>query len=256
MLLLVTLLACSGDAPRDAVVPSTQAPPPLPSAAEPEAEDDEEDAPPSPSGANRPPIIKTITLSPKEPRAGQNIIARSTGKDPDGDKVDLRWTWTVNDETWLDEVTDTLSGAELKRGDKVQAMLTASDGQLEGKGQSAVLEIGNTPPVLLTTPQQIAKSISSIQIEATDADEDRLSYRLENAPDGMEISYDGRLTYAGSETEKGGTYKVTLVVDDGHTGYAKLQFSLNVSAGQTQRQVKVDRDGNPIPDAPAGSDGT
>lgn len=227
--LLCLLIGCGGSEP-----PAPAAPAPVEKPAPKPAEEAEEDAP---VGVNRPPRIKGVLFRPERPVAGDTLETRILGEDPENDPVDIDLVWVVNGERWLDRTERTLAGAKLKRGDVVQVELTVTDGTSVVTELSQKLEIGNTPPELLTEREEFA-SLDGLEIRARDADGDTLSYRLEGAPDGLEIDERGRISYAGSETEKGGTYQVTLVVDDGNTGTAKLSFGMTVSAGQTQQRVK------------------
>lgn len=193
--------------------------------------------PPASGSINRPPKIKDVLFRPEHPVKGDNIECRVLGEDPDGDTVDIDLVWVVNGSRWLDQTERTLSGELLKRGDVVQLEVTVTDGTDTVTETSKKLTVGNTAPTLLTTADEFA-NINGLQIRATDVDDDTLSFGLQGAPDGMSINERGVITYEGSENEKGGTYKVTLVVSDGHTGTASLSFGMTVSAGQTEQRVK------------------
>ncbi len=227
--LLWLLIGCGGESepPRDLAPPKD----PPKKAVEPIIDDEPE------AGMNRPPKINEVLFQPEHPVRGQSIQTRVLGEDPDGDDVEIDLVWVVNGDRWLDQTERTLDGARLVRGDVVQVEVTVSDGTNTVTETSRKLEVGNTPPELLTTRDEFA-DLDGLQIRAKDPDGDRLSYRLEGAPDGLEIDEDGRLSYQGSESAAAGTWQVTLVVDDGNTGTAKLGFGLTVSAGQAQQRVK------------------
>lgn len=230
--ILWTFLACGGADP---------APPPAaaPAAAAPARKPRQEPSEASQSAArNRPPQIKSIALRPDPPKAGEDIQSAIGGSDPDGDNVTIDVVWVVNDSTWYDQTDRTLPGAGLKRGDKVKLSVTVSDGVNTVQQDSKELEVANTPPELLTEASAFA-TLDGLQVRARDVDLDELSFSFTGAPDGLTIDpRTGRVSYVGSETEKGGAYQVTLVVDDGHRGTASLSFGLNVAAGNTTHKVR------------------
>lgn len=186
---------------------------------------------------NRPPKIKEVLFRPEHPVKGDSIESRVLGEDPDGDTVDIDLVWVVNESRWLDQTERTLDGSLLKRGDVIQLEVTVSDGENTVTETSRKLIVGNTAPELLTTTDEFAE-LNGLEIRARDVDGDTLSYRLEGAPEGLTIDDRGRVAYVGSESEKGGTYAVTLVVDDGNTGTAKISFGMTVSAGQAEQRVR------------------
>ena len=230
--ILWTILACGGadPAPKPTPEPAVQAP-----TRAPEPETEGADAGPS---RNRPPQIRNIALRPDPPKAGQDIESAIAGADPDGDDVTIAVVWVVNGSTWYDQTDRTLPGKGLTRGDKVKLSVTVSDGVNTVSKDSKELEVANTPPELLTAASAFS-TLDGLQVSAQDADGDELSYSFTGAPDGLSIDANsGRVRYTGSETEKGGAYQVTLVVDDGHRGTASLSFGLNVAAGTTAHKVR------------------
>ena len=189
------------------------------------------------AGRNRPPEVKDIVFRPEHPKKGDTLETRVLGSDPDHDQVTIDLVWVVNDQRWLDQTGHTLATDQLQRGDKVQVEATVTDGTNTVTQLSKPLVIGDTAPELLTKPADFA-NINGLQVQASDADGDTLSYRLEGAPDGLTINERGVISYVGSETAKAGNYQVTLIVDDNHGGTAKLSFGMGVSAGQGERRVK------------------
>lgn len=250
-LLLWTLIGCGPGEPakkpvleEDRVKPSAGA-----------SADEGDDARAGPT--NRPPQITNIALRPDVPKAGEDVQCAIMGSDPEGDPVDIDVVWVVNDSSWYDQTERTLPGDNLRRGDKVKVRVTVSDGVSSVSKDSAELEVGNTPPTLLTETSAFA-DLNGLQVQATDVDMDELTYRLEGGPEGLTIDErTGRVAYQGTETEKGGAYKVTLIVDDGHKGTASLSFGLNVAAGAAARKVRKGsaEDPDAAPAAASGEDG-
>lgn len=227
--LLWTLIGCGEPPPAPAPEPAA------PAAPAPEQAPEEEE--PASVARNRPPKVKEIVFRPERPVAGQSIDARVLGEDPERDPVDIDLVWMVNDSAWLDQTGRTLPGDDLKRGDRVRLQVTVSDGSNTVTELSQVIEIVNSPPELLTPPEAFA-DLNGLEVQARDPDNDTLRYSLGGAPDGLSIDERGVITYVGSEAAQAGTYKVTLVVDDGHRGTASLSFGITVAAGQAERRVK------------------
>jgi len=231
--LFLHLAGCGGPSTPVARIPDEDADQELPGP----SADEGQDAPSSARSSNRPPQISEIAFRPEHPIKGDTIETRVMGSDPEHDPVTMDLVWVVNGERWLDQTQHSLATDQLKRGDRVQVEATVGDGTSTVTQLSKTLIIGDTAPELLTKPAAFA-DINGLQVEATDADGDTLRYRLEGAPDGLTIDDRGVITYVGSETARAGTYQVTLVVDDGAGGTAKLTFNMGVSAGQAERRVK------------------
>jgi RHS repeat-associated protein len=89
---------------------------------------------------------------------------------------------------------------------------------------------GNTPPVIISTPPEAIDLGDSLHypLIANDADGDRLSYRLDTAPDGMAIDAASGLITWTPRPEQLGTHPVEAVVDDGRGGIARQAFDLLV----------------------------
>ncbi|MPV86159.1 putative Ig domain-containing protein [Ostreibacterium oceani] len=94
---------------------------------------------------------------------------------------------------------------------------------------------GNQPPVITSTyPSAVmAGNIYSYQVQATDPDDDLLSYRLENAPAGMAVNAGGLVSW---QTAAGdvGNYEITIIVSDGvsetrQTIYVEIRERVEIS---------------------------
>ena len=156
--------------------------------------------------------------------------ARAWARDPDGDPVEIRYTWILNNRP-TDVETAFYPVAELKRGDRLRVRVIASDGEDESDaGESGTFEIGNTAPKITSTPPRLdATGLFSYQIEATDADGDRsLHYQLVKGPRGMQIhAFKGMLTWR-PEVDQSGKHEVEIAVDDRNGGRSTQSFRIPV----------------------------
>lgn len=190
---------------------------------------------PAPKGP--PPEISGVRFAPPHPKMGEDVEVQLKIKNPANAQLSYDYLWSINDTPSYDLTTNVFPGVQDTRGDRLQVKITVSDGTHEVSRDSPVVEIGNSPPTLLTTTAELAH-LDGLEVRATDPDDDTLTCSFEGAPSSLTISDSGRVRYQASETEKAGTYAVTLVVDDGHTGFAKLPFKITVAGGAPQQRVK------------------
>ncbi len=181
--------------------------------------------------ANRAPVITSITVDPASPRTGDDITVEVEGEDPDGDYIRWEYAWLVNEVEIRGERQSRLSNAHYKKGDTVQLRVLATAKGHETEGLSGLIIVRNTPPEIASKPRDL-RSIDGFQVQATDIDEEPLSYRLEGEPEGMSIDETtGIISYKGSESAKAGDYRVNVIVEDPDDGSAKWAFGITVSAG-------------------------
>lgn len=183
-------------------------------------------------GKNRKPRLREITLEPEAPRAIDDIRARWTAKDPDGDRVKIDIVWYVNGDKLSGEEKKVLKAGKFKKNDKVYVEITASDGQKETVDESDPIIIANSPPEI-ELPRFGIDKIDGFQVKATDPDDDKLTFRLEEAPPGMSITGTGRLSFEGSnEQTEGGTFPTRIVVEDPDGEFAAWELQLTLNPGK------------------------
>lgn len=218
--LLLALFACGGDKP-----PPPPPPAPTPPPAEPVVEEE------APAKADRGPRIANIEFEPKHPTIKDTVVATVSAVDPDGDVVDIDYLWMKGDQKLLTSTTEKLYLGEYHKGDTLTVKITASSGDQIAEQMSKPLIIANSPPAFTIDPRA-AKQLDGLVITAEDPDGDTLTYKLEGAPAGMTLDpKSGKISYKGSEDEKGGDYKLTVTVDDGDGGFAKWQAGITVTPG-------------------------
>ncbi len=100
---------------------------------------------------NRPPSAPVIVFEPARPRVTDSLSCRVTraAQDPDGDKVELRYHWTVDGRELASAgASGTIPAGMLIKGQKWQVEVTASDGTLSSGTQSATVVVADSPPGL------------------------------------------------------------------------------------------------------------
>lgn len=200
---------------------------------------------------DRAPVLSAVGLQPYgDVRPGQKITAVPQALDPDNDPLTYQYTWTVNGETrGHDRIFDTQG---LRRGDKVQVRVVASDGSLQSSSvASQVQRMGNSPPVIKQLPTaQVTGGTFRYAFQAEDPDGDNnLRFFLASAPKGMSIDpITGVLTWH-PDASQTGVHPVEVGVKDSYGDGTTFKFNLTVTA-------KVGKGGSaPAPAAPASGEG-
>jgi fibro-slime domain-containing protein/RHS repeat-associated protein len=98
-------------------------------------------------------------------------------------------------------------------------------------GNYQVANAANQNPVIVAVPPQVVVvgSLLLVSVRASDPNNDPISYRLENAPDGMTIHPTlGTFVWQPSEQQAGG-YSVVVGALDGQGGYARQILEITVT---------------------------
>ena len=184
------------------------------------------------SAGNRPPSILAVRLTPADPvRPGQTVEALPEAEDPDDDRLRFEYRWFVNGDA-RGRGGKTFDTSSLRRGDKLQVSVVASDGRERSSSlRSAEIELANSPPVFSGVPRrQEVDGVFFYQLEARDPDGDRsLRYRLTEGPPGMSIDpLSGMLRWQPGASHAG-THPIQVVVRDRLGDETFLSWNLTVS---------------------------
>ncbi len=171
------------------------------------------------SGANRPPRVDSVRLTPSSPISGAPLEAIVESSDPDGDLLRHSYEWRVNGETLESGPKAVVQLAKLAKGDRVEVSVVASDGRLESAPKRTSARVANRTPTLLSffvtpTNKRIRRGdVLTAAVETTDPDKDRveLSYRwfVNGAEAGAERTFDTRHLHEGDRVV------VEVVASDG-----------------------------------------
>ncbi|MFT5127888.1 MAG: hypothetical protein ACI8W8_001496 [Rhodothermales bacterium] len=133
-------------------------------------------------------IINSAAIQPAQPVTTDDISLVATGSDPDGDAVSFRVSWEILDAGRAAIEGPTLSAANTAAGYRIRATIwpvTNPYGRYETLGEPATLEfeIANSAPVPISQTLLAASDTTrDIQLLATDADGDTLSFDLASFP--------------------------------------------------------------------------
>lgn len=178
---------------------------------------------------NLPPVIDKFGFVDPNPSILSTIEVEIDAQDPEGNIVRDSFVWRINGEKLLAEKGQKLRKKDLHKGDSISVTVVVSDGEIETT-QTIATKIQNSPPTWARDPRNM-KNIDGFTVQATDIDGDPITYRVEGQPVGLSISPQGRISYVGSTTEKGGTYTVSVIAEDDDKANITWQFSMEVSPG-------------------------
>ena len=179
---------------------------------------------------DRPPAITKLTLTPASPNRSDVLHVDVEAADPEGNLFDTEYAWFVNGAEIVGERTANLSSDSFTSGDKVHVTVTVDDGDAKNSATSGDVTVVNRSPVIRTSPSQVS-ALDGVVLQADDPDGDELVWSLTGGPPGLTLTPKGQLRYQGSETDPGGSYVLTLKVDDGHGGWGRLDVPIAVTPG-------------------------
>lgn len=176
-----------------------------------------------------PPQILDLTYRPAPFHAESGIEVLPKLMDSEDADVNYSCRWFVNDEEIEDLQDPLLPGEYFRRGDRIAVEVTPERAGQQGRPvRSGEIEAGNAPPRFASMPpEQLAAGGYSYQLEAVDADQDLLTYRLLEAPTGMQVDGENGLLTWTVEQWQAGPIAVTVAVEDGFGGQAEQQFTMN-----------------------------
>jgi len=182
--------------------------------------------------ANRRPVLENVALQPAGSVVpGEPAVAMPVAKDPDGDPLEYRFRWTVNETPVEDQEEASLRTEGLQPGDQIRVQVVASDGESESDAAwSGVLLVGNAAPEIVSTPSGVtAGEAFRYQLEARDPEGDRsLRYQLRKGPEGMTLNpVLGELRWQ-PRAEQAGVHPVEIAVEDSQGGRSVQVFELTV----------------------------
>lgn len=176
---------------------------------------------------NSPPEIRGIRFVLGEGAQGNSIGVEVETFDADGDPVQVDVQWRNNG---APAGLGNRLEVPVKRGDKIDVTVTPFDGAERGKSATLYRDIRNTPPVIEGQEQfRVDGNIVTFRVRASDADGDRITYAVKDAPTGMQI--DRESGWVRWETVPGttGKFPFTVTVSDGSGGEATARFNVTVA---------------------------
>ncbi len=183
---------------------------------------------------NTPPRVTDISATPDQVVAGQSLTVVPVAEDVDDDTVDFSYQWLVNGNADPLLIEATLPGNSFTKGDTVQVLIVPNDFYDDGPTyESYAMLIPNAAPQITSLPPQGITSLDyRYQVEVSDPDDSRFTYRLAEAPQGMSINEDSGLISWPLVDVKPGDYTITITVADPEGAEATQEYKLTLGDPQ------------------------
>ncbi len=138
----------------------------------------------------------------------------------------FRYEWTKNGQP-VEGGGDSVSG--FKRGDRIIVKITPYLGEMIGLPRMLSTEIKNSTPKVTEDKQVVFEgNIMRYQVKAIDPDGDKLTYALEDAPQGMTIDSATGLVQWPVKDDFSGNVSFKVKISDGNKGEISYALSTNV----------------------------
>jgi hypothetical protein len=197
------------------------------------------------SHGDQPPEIHYLRLEPAEPLAGDRVRAVVTARDPDGDRVEIRYRWHVAGEPMAEEGSEIVLG-EVSKGDWVEVEVVATDGDWESEPEHASAEVRNQRPEMVGVRLEPAPSVApGEKVVATavaqDDDGDPIEYRYEWRVNGRSVDEDGSSLDTASLAQ-GDEIQLHVTANDGESNSDPVE-SIVVQIGNASPEIVSDPTG-------------
>jgi Bacterial Ig domain len=199
---------------------------------------------------NSAPVIQAVVIEPRDPRPGDEVTARVTASDPDGDPVQLEYDWIVDGHnTGESGASFRVSGAA--KDSYIEVRVIASDGTAQSLPESASVRVGNQPPLMQGIVIEPLGEVTAghdviASPRATDPDGDPISYHFRWDVNGTTMPETGP-TLAATNYHRGDKIVVTVVATDGNDESEPLRSDpitvVNAAPKITSTPGNIDDDG-------------
>ncbi len=149
----------------------------------------------------------------------------------DSDTLNYLYKWKHNgDEIYGEDANKLEWSNSFTKGDKITVEVIP----YTEEGESILIydvtmKIPNSPPKIISQPTGPSTNEEfTYQVEATDPDEDVLTYSLKDPPEGMSISDTGEIKWQYKKGKAGGKYNVIIMVEDGDGGKTEQVLHLKI----------------------------
>lgn len=164
---------------------------------------------------NTAPTVQSATIEPAAPTTLEDVTVTATGiEDADGDEVELRYAWTVNDAAVT--ASATLSADHYVKGDVIAVAVTPFDGEDEGEAATDQITVVNVPPTVTSVaigPQTpTSDDTLTVTADGSDIDDDTLTFTFVWTVDGVDAGSGAELA---PPNPKGSVVVATATASDG-----------------------------------------
>ena len=177
---------------------------------------------------NRPPKITRLRLVPNTPAVGEAVRAEVEATDADGNSIQYKYQWYVNDQPIEGDQGELLDGKRFHSGDTIHVIITPFDGFSDGPARTAqpVLVVNRPPKISSMPPTEMKGGQYVYQISANEPDGDTLRFQLVQGPSGMTLDSASGLLVWKTDVSSDKETEVIVEVDDAKGGKDIQQFTL------------------------------
>ncbi len=185
---------------------------------------------------NAAPVVESVVLSLRDPLPGTSLEVNAEAWDPDGDPYRLTFEWEINGESVATGPRPRLKLDDVRKDDRVEVTVVASDGRLESEPVRARTRIGNRPPQLksvLLEPLEAVRPGDELLAspDASDPDEDPVRFECAWLVNGKETGK-SRREFSTRGLDRGDKVRVRVVASDG-TDTARAELSREITIGNS-----------------------
>jgi hypothetical protein len=171
------------------------------------------------SGPNQAPRIAHLALDPREPHAGDDVVARVQAADADGDAVELQYVWVVDGRRVSERGASLRIPDTARKGVPIEVEVVAHDGQIASEPVAAQTRVANRAPEFLGVHVEPAEGLKvGVELvavaEARDADDDGLEFSYAWRVNGRPAGPTGE-RFSTASLERGDRVQVRAVASDG-----------------------------------------
>ena len=177
---------------------------------------------------NTPPMIKRVEMIPALPRVGAVITLDVIAHDIDGDTINYKYKWTLNDQDVSDQNYLSL---EFKKDDMITVEIIPYDSEGSGNHVFSKTKIYNSVPIVSECVPSFEGYTYKCPINASDPDGDDLTYKIIKSPEGMQIDTSGMITWE-MRPEDAGRHEFTVLVSDNYGGEVVMPVTSSISFEQ------------------------
>lgn len=187
---------------------------------------------------NRPPVVRSLEISPRDPNTSTSLGVTVIGDDPDGNDIQYRVEWLVNGAPAATTGDRDLFSYRFSPGDKVYVRVTPSDGTVSGEAvTSKEVVIAYEQPAIDTLemhPFPVTSGRISLEIRP----------RLKATPRG-EVTYTCRWRIADKYLPDSGTV-ITAQLKAGDQVLVEVKPRVATIPGKSFRFVTTALNGPPV----------
>lgn len=182
---------------------------------------------------NQAPQVLAVRVVPERATGADVLMVEARAIDRDDDPYELRYRWYINGQRVAGATGASLEPGRARRGDAVQAEVSASGAAGEGAWvRSPAVDIRNSPPLITSRPSEgtVAGGRYSYQLKAEDPDGDRpLRYELVAGPTGLKVDLVSGVVSWQVPDGEGGSFPVRVSVSDPQGAVTEQDYTLTLS---------------------------